>query len=139
MDPLTQAQEALAAHVAELLHPDTVVPLVPSVPVAWTGYVWPATEWVSSAEGVGFCRDFEVRLVLDLVAPVTDMAAAQRWLNSRVVAVLAGSVDGVDVGGGQIVEPESASIVGLVRGSGTEVLVARVDFTPFELDPRRSS
>ncbi len=132
---LTAAQEQLAAHLRGSVDADPIAALVPANPVAWAGYVWPASKWIASLDDdSSFCLRFEVGLVFDLVAGVTDLAQSQRWLNDRVEEALMSFAAGVEVLPGERIEPSGAQIVGLVRTDGAELLVARIDFTPFTLE-----
>lgn len=133
MTALNAAQQALAAHLAA--HVDKCSPLaavVPAAPVAWAGYVWPATDWISPAEDGTFCASRSVGLVFDLVAGTTDLAESQRWLNDRVDEVWAAGP--VDVGDDDTA-PERVLRPILIRPpGGVELLVARVEFTRFTVE-----
>lgn len=128
MSALAAAQTALAVHLNKHVAAEPIAAAVPAVPVAWGGYVWPATDWVTIADEPTYCG-MSVGLVFDVVAGITDLAHSQAWLADRIAEVWDACSGGVDLGGDETI-PERSFVVGIVRSAeGAELLVARTEFS----------
>lgn len=136
MSIIGDATEALVGRCKTVLtSTDPIQAAAPSSPVASSAYVWAGDPWVSADESSGFCNAGLVTLAVDLVAGTTDLVQSQKWLADRVEELWLGCSDGVDVGVDTITPATVArpSIVQTLSG-GVELLVVRVDFTPFRLE-----
>lgn len=132
MTSLADAQQCLAAHLAEHVGADPIVAAAPAAPTAWSGYVWPDSEWV--LPGDGYCGR-SVGLVFDVCAAVTNLVHSQSWLADRVDETWAACENGVEVAPG-----ETTTIIRVLRPSiartpsAGELLVVRCEFARFTLE-----
>lgn len=133
MSFLDAPAEQLAEHLKKSVRADPILPTVPLVPVAHSVYVWPADPWVTEPDDDdgAFC-DVSAGLVVDVVAPVTNLVASQTWLAARVAEIWSACSAGVDVGG-DTTRPTSASRPFVIAPAGGELLAVRIDFARFNL------
>lgn len=130
MTSLAEAQEALAAHLAEHVDADPIIPAAPAAPTAWSGYVWPDDDWVLPDDG--YCGR-SVGLVFDICAAVTNLTHAQRWIAERVDETWSACRNGVDLGDTStaIARVSRPTIARPLTG---ELLVVRCEFDRFTLE-----
>lgn len=129
------ATEALAAFLEANVDCDPVHPWTPTLPHPWSGYVWPAPDWMTVPDDAVLCPEVSVGVVVDFVAAINEPVEAQRWLSARVGELWTACSTGVDIGDGVFTHPTRTFGPELVvtRG-GTELLAVRTEFARFTLE-----